>query len=471
MEYVAGYDLAQLLEKRHRLPFSEGLPILRQVAEALDHAHMHGVVHRDIKPANILLQEVSKVGGWMAKVVDFGISRAAEDLGGTKLTKSGMIVGTPEYMSPEQAGNGDVVDYRTDIYSLGVVAYEMLCGKPPFTAAEGVSRMSILMNHVRDMPNPPAEHIPNLPMAANNAILKALAKHPGERFESCADFIRALSGSVTVTPPAMFRSTPPPMPAVKLKTPTPFPMVPPEELASTQALPKPSPLVPVLLGAVAVLACGALAWAVLRSGSHDNIRTLEPSPTPTGTPVAIVQATPQSKAETLKVPTSTAPVMSQQRLPNSVVASKSLVTPKTAAAPKPTTPALRIEQVRRTWPIPFRQQTLRSATLPAGQSRVVRRGQPGAREVTLEIRYRGSEEMGRKVLATRVLRVPVTQQEIIGTRDVVVFRREVPAVPRRVKQRPTRRVEKAVQRRAPRSTRRRPRGGGAAPIREAPLPR
>jgi serine/threonine-protein kinase len=88
MEYVAGYDLSQVLEQRQRLSFQEGLPILRQVAEALDHAHMHGVVHRDIKPGNILLQEVSNPGGWMAKVVDFGISRAAEDMGGTKLTKA-----------------------------------------------------------------------------------------------------------------------------------------------------------------------------------------------------------------------------------------------------------------------------------------------------------------------------------------------------------------------------------------------
>ncbi len=146
MDLVAGYDLDALLERRGRLSIHESLSILRHVAEALDYAHIHGVVHRDVKPGNILLQEVSDPGGWMAKVVDFGISRAAEDTGGTKLTKSGMIVGTPEYMSPEQAGSGEPVDFRTDIYSLGIVAYQMLCGRVPFTASEGVSRMSILMN-------------------------------------------------------------------------------------------------------------------------------------------------------------------------------------------------------------------------------------------------------------------------------------------------------------------------------------
>src|ERR671920_469602 len=101
---------------------------------------------------------------------------------GTRLTKSGMIVGTAEYMSPEQAGSGYPVDFRTDIYSLGIVAYEMLTGAPPFRAAEGASRMSILMNHVHHLPPPLTSLDPPLPTAANNAVLKALAKNPDERF-------------------------------------------------------------------------------------------------------------------------------------------------------------------------------------------------------------------------------------------------------------------------------------------------
>jgi serine/threonine protein kinase len=452
MEYVAGYDLAQILEQRQRLVFQEGLPILRQVAEALDHAHMHGVVHRDIKPANILLQEVSNPGGWMAKVVDFGISRAAEDMGGTKLTKSGMIVGTPEYMSPEQAGNGDVVDYRTDIYSLGIVSYEMLCGHPPFTAGEGVSRMSILMSHVRDMPQPPAEHIPNLPMAANNAILKALAKHPEDRFDSCADFMRALSGSVTVTPPAMFRSTPPPMPAVNIRTPTPYPMTAPDILASTQAAPKSSALWPAVAGGIAVLACGALGWAVFRSGSPEGSAIIAPVRTPVGTPAPASTATPAPSPAPTVVPTV-------------------MPTPRPTAAPQFPVQT-RVEQVRRTREVPFTRHTMRNATLPLGQRRVVRKGEPGTREVTLEIRYRGAQELSRKVLATRVLKAPVAQQEVVGTQVVTVPQRVPTATPRRPSRRVAPRLEKPVQRRAARRVRRPARRpSSVAPIREAPLPR
>jgi serine/threonine-protein kinase len=450
MEYVAGYDLAQLLEQRQRLSFQEGLPILRQIAEALDHAHLHGVVHRDIKPANILLQEVSNPGGWMAKVVDFGISRAAEDMGGTKLTKSGMIVGTPEYMSPEQAGNGDVVDYRTDLYSLGIVAYEMLCGHPPFTAGEGVSRMSILMSHVRDMPQPPAEHIPNLPMAANNAILKALAKHPDERFSSCADFMRALSGSVTVTPPSMLRVTPPPMPAVNTRTPTPYPVTAPETLTSTQTAPRSSALWPVVAGAVAILACAALGWAVFRSGSPDATATIPSMQPPIGTPVPTATAAPAPTPVPTVAPT---PI------------------PTLAPTPRPTVQT-RVEQVRRTRAVPFTRETVRSANLPSGARRVVRKGEPGTREMTLEIRYRGEQELSRKVLATRVLKAPVTQQEVVGTRVVTVPRRAPEAAPQRRVRRATAQLERPVQRRIPRRVRRpvrRP--SGSAPLREAPLPR
>lgn len=190
MEFVAGSDLAALIAN-NALSFEETLIILRQIGSALDYAHAHGVVHRDIKPANILLEKTDS--GYHARVVDFGISRAGEDNGHTRLTRSGMIVGTPEYMSPEQAGSGADVDYRTDIYSLGVVAYEMLCGQPPFTAGDGVSRISVLMKQINEPP-PPLDHCrPDLPPSASSAVLKALSKNPGGRFTSCAEFIEALA--------------------------------------------------------------------------------------------------------------------------------------------------------------------------------------------------------------------------------------------------------------------------------------
>ncbi len=200
MDWVEGRDLAQILAEKRAFTLRETAQILEPVAAALDYAHGRGVVHRDIKPANILLSEED--GELVPKVVDFGISRAAEEddaAGETRLTRSGMIVGTPEYMSPEQAGSGEKVDFRTDIYSLGVVAYEMLCGAPPFTAGSGISRLSILISHVRDLA-PLWDKFPAFPPAAGAAILAALAKSPADRPQSCAVFVQGLSAAARLHP-------------------------------------------------------------------------------------------------------------------------------------------------------------------------------------------------------------------------------------------------------------------------------
>lgn len=192
MEFVSGNDLATFIADGP-LPFQQALSILQQIGSALDYAHEHGVIHRDIKPANILLEQTES--GPRARVVDFGISRAGEDDGSTRLTRSGMIVGTPEYMSPEQSGSGAAVDHRTDIYSLGIVAYEMLCGDPPFVAGDGVSRMSVLMKQINEVPPSLDQCRPDLSPVAAQAVAKALAKNPDERFSSCSAFINSLSAA------------------------------------------------------------------------------------------------------------------------------------------------------------------------------------------------------------------------------------------------------------------------------------
>ena len=197
MELVSGGDLADLIEARGRFTLDEALPILRQIAAALDYASARGLIHRDIKPANIMLDAEGAV-----KVVDFGIARAHEETAGTRMTQTGMIIGTPEYMSPEQAGSGAPIGARTDQYSLAIIAYEMLCGEPPFRAPSDTGIMSVLMAHVRDAPRAPLERAPGLNANANNALLKALAKNPDERFASCAEFVRALGGEVPVGAPA-----------------------------------------------------------------------------------------------------------------------------------------------------------------------------------------------------------------------------------------------------------------------------
>ena len=192
MELIEGEDLANLLRRRGSLPWPEALPIVFQIAEALDYAHHRGVMHRDVKPANVLLQPTGN-GGWSVKVVDFGIARALEAGDGARLTKTGMIVGTPEYMSPEQGGSGERVNYRSDQYSLGVVAYEMLCGRPPFRARDDGSAISVIIAHQRELPTPLMDRVPDLPRSVNEAILKALAKRPDERWASCQAFVEGCS--------------------------------------------------------------------------------------------------------------------------------------------------------------------------------------------------------------------------------------------------------------------------------------
>lgn len=184
MPYVEGESLRDRLTRERQLPLDDALRIAREVADALSHAHSRGVVHRDIKPDNILL------GGGHALVADFGIARAIDVAGAGRLTETGLAVGTPLYMSPEQAAGEKELDGRTDIYSLACVLYEMLAGEPPFTGAtaqviwakrlsEPVPRVSV----VREI----------VPPGTEAALLKALARTPADRFATAAQFAEALS--------------------------------------------------------------------------------------------------------------------------------------------------------------------------------------------------------------------------------------------------------------------------------------
>ena len=203
MEMVEGCDLAAILRERGPLVLEEALTILRQVASALDYAHSMGVVHRDIKPANVLLHRESS-GHWGVKVVDFGIARAHDSDGQSGLTSAGMVMGTPEYMSPEQARGDASLDWRSDIYSLGVVAYEMICGLLPFTPERSPLQDAAIVPRVSQTPRPPHELNPAIPRHVSHGIMRALANRPDERFASCSELIQALTerppATVTVPP-------------------------------------------------------------------------------------------------------------------------------------------------------------------------------------------------------------------------------------------------------------------------------
>src|SRR5213082_4022953 len=177
MPFIEGESLRDRLKREPQLPVEEAVRIAREVATALSHAHSHDVVHRDIKPENIL------VSGGEAVVADFGIARAIVAAGAETLTDTGLAVGTPGYMSPEQAMAQQHVDGRADTYALGCVLYEMLAGHPPFL---GTTAQEILARHSLDAVPPLRTIRPELPPALEHAVRKALAKAPADRWRSPA---------------------------------------------------------------------------------------------------------------------------------------------------------------------------------------------------------------------------------------------------------------------------------------------
>ena len=184
MALVSGGNLGTMLARAPRPPVDEVRRLVGEVADALAYAHLRGVIHRDVKPDNILLDAESG----RALVTDFGIARAME--AGTRLTVTGIAVGTPTYMSPEQAVGERELDGRSDIYSLGVVAYQMLTGRVPFSAGNS---MALLMKHVTELPRSIAELRPEVPRALREAIERALQKSPEDRWPSAAALRDALN--------------------------------------------------------------------------------------------------------------------------------------------------------------------------------------------------------------------------------------------------------------------------------------
>jgi serine/threonine protein kinase/tetratricopeptide (TPR) repeat protein len=202
MPNMEGNSLRERLDRERQLPLPDALVIARQVASALDYAHRHGVVHRDVKPENILLHEGA------AMVADFGIGKALSTQGGS-ITQTGIAVGTPAYMSPEQASGESDVDGRSDLYSLGCVLYEMLAGEQPFT---GPTAQAVITKRFV-APIPRVSHTRDVPDGVDQTVTRALARTPVDRFPSAAEFITALDlirGEGVTTPPGGRPSTPAP---------------------------------------------------------------------------------------------------------------------------------------------------------------------------------------------------------------------------------------------------------------------
>jgi serine/threonine protein kinase len=279
------------------LPTRDAVRIVGDVAAALDYAHSKGVVHRDVKPQNMLLDEDERV-----YLADFGIARLLE--ASTHLTATGMIQGTPAYMSPEQA-TGQAVDSRADVYALGIVAYEALTGRVPFS---GPTPVSILLKHVSEpVPRPPASE---LPAPATNVLEKCLAKSPEERFASAMDFVAALDAALVATLPAVPRAARAPAPR-------------PDDRRSIAPA-----LVFVAIAALALLAVAAagLVWWLSWPRVATPIRAV-------GVPPTTLQAPPKESAPPASAPVA---VATPARIPSPRPSS----TPSLAASSAITVPSL-----------------------------------------------------------------------------------------------------------------------------------
>ncbi|GAA1877195.1 protein kinase domain-containing protein [Streptantibioticus ferralitis] len=205
MEYVEGRTLAELAHGDPAPTPEQALRLTAGVLAALAHAHHCGIVHRDIKPANVMLGADGTV-----KVMDFGIARPLGAQGAT-LTQTAMVVGTAEYLSPEQA-RGEEVDTRTDLYSTGCLLYELLTGRPPFT---GENPLAVAYSQVRDAAVPPSARVPGLPQACDEVVHRALAKDREERYQSAEEMradielaLRRLASPATEAPPTLVSSPP-----------------------------------------------------------------------------------------------------------------------------------------------------------------------------------------------------------------------------------------------------------------------
>ena len=295
MEFVEGETLGHRLDEYGTIYWDTLVPIMTQVCHSLTEAHAAGLIHRDLKPENIMLVQVAGDPNFV-KVLDFGIAKVMKDSDNdqSQLTESGMIMGTPTYMSPEQA-KGEAINGRSDIYSLGVMMYEALTGKPPF---QGDTPMTVLVAHIKDIPRPMPRDgsIPNVPQELEKVVLSCLEKDPARRPQSTSQLVdRLVSAAKNVRDPvpttvsrapldAGLTALTPSVPADDLRPPTPIAIEVP-----VQTPPNRAPLY-IGLGAFAAVALLAVAVALLAGGKQNATEV------PAAVAPQVVQAPPQLNA-------------------------------------------------------------------------------------------------------------------------------------------------------------------------------
>ncbi len=269
MEFVEGVSLGDLIRREGSLPPARAATIIAQIASALDYAHALGYIHRDVKPSNIMIG-----AGDHATLTDFGIVKKAAE--GTRVTKSGMMMGTPEYMAPEQI-RGQTVDARADVYALGIVCYEMLAGRVPFQG----DTARVLYGQVNEQPPSMRALNPRVPLAVEQALGGALAKDPSQRYYRAGEFANALSAAAGATDPAAVPTSP-----RAPEAPTRYAAKPPRKLSSV--------MLPVLAGIGGAMVLLIMVLAIAINASKPSAPAVALAPT--GTPTAVVTVGPTAAA-------------------------------------------------------------------------------------------------------------------------------------------------------------------------------
>ena len=309
MEFLDGESLSDRLVRLGRLPVEYSLAATRQIASALGAAHAQQIIHRDLKPENVfIVRDPELPGGERLKLLDFGIAKLAAASGERSQTRTGEVIGTPTFMSPEQCRGAGKVDARADLYALGCLLYTLLCGRPPFIA-EGAG--DIIAHHLYFPPEPPSRHEPSIPVGVEQLVLSLLQKEPAARPATAADVVAAIDR----LGPAQTVSLPPPRPHFPAQVAS-RPPAPPPALSSTtlsgtasqvranatpQTLlirPRARWIVPSAIGAVAAL--GVVTMLLLGGGERESA-ALVPQPPPSSAPspaaAAVTSPPPEPELE------------------------------------------------------------------------------------------------------------------------------------------------------------------------------
>ncbi|TMQ20209.1 MAG: hypothetical protein E6J90_16715 [Deltaproteobacteria bacterium] len=318
MEHLEGESLATRL-RRCRPAIAVTLTIVRAIARALQAAHEQHIVHRDLKPDNVfLVPDPELPSGERVKILDFGIAKLARRVGEANHTQTGTVMGTPTYMSPEQCTGTGVVDHRADLYSLGCVAYEMLCGQPPFAANDPGM---LLARHLCMEPVPPTSHRPDLPAEVEDIVLRLLKKAPRERYSNAAELVRAIDQLSAMMPADAYGK---PLPTEQVAT---LPLVKERTTlngaASSREVPRIKDsswsLVLLAAGATFVIAVLVIILFLTRS-SHDgeiaSNPTRAPLPTDQGGSATVVRPASPVTTTTPPGPAGPAPVPSTNARPD-----------------------------------------------------------------------------------------------------------------------------------------------------------